>query len=315
MSMGLVAALDTYYSSYTRTFTWTQATANTQFELDVNGTQQSGTTATVPYTFTYATDQYCEVYTLINQGNVPIVITGAVAGTGAVGTWMSNNNAYLGVGQTTAMVLYFTDFATGGGTNTVTFTSTQVYPSSSRVTSYTISETNDADSGQYSNGYWALDSFNQNVQIYERSDGSYVAFVDYVGTWTTYTGVISPAADVAEGAGGSGAMLFSYAATFPSLLGSDSFPVTGTTISVIGAGYETGGFVYPGGTKYEWYNDSTYFSTPLSITEVSTPAPAGEQALYVYSPSYTTLNYALQTNTAQIWTGFGTGHGNILIPA
>jgi hypothetical protein len=313
MAIGSVVALDPLFSSYTRNFKWTMATPNTQFELDVNGTQQTGQIIQVNYTWTYATDTYCEVYTLINEGNVPIVITGTVTGTGAVATWMTNNVAYLGVGQTTAMALYFTDFAYGSGNwNYVTFNSAQAYSGSSRVTSYTISETSDADSGQYSNGYWALDAFNQNVQIYQLSDKTYVAFVDYVGTWTTYTGVYSPAADVQEGAGGSGPMLFSYAATFPSLPSGDSFPANGITITASGGGVETGGVVYPGATPYHWYSDSTYFSTPLSYTEVSTGG-AGEQALYAYWPYSTTLNTVLQNNP-QIWTGFGTGHGNILIP-
>jgi len=315
VSTAVVWATAPYYSSYTRNFTWTQAAANTQFELDVNGTQQTSSTVPVPYQFTYATDQYCEVYTLINQGNVPIVITAAVTGTGAVGTWMSNNVAYLGVGQTTAMVLYFTDFASGGGTNAVTFNSAQAYPGSSRVTSYTINEINDADSGQYGNGYWALDSFAQNVQIYSLSGGGYAAFVDYVGTWTTYTGVYSPAANVQEGAGGSGPMLFSYAATFPSLPGGDSFPTTGTTINENVGGYQTGGVVYANVSPYHWYSDPIYFPTALSYTEVSTGG-AGEQALYAYSSASTSLNPVLQHTSPypQIWTGFGTGHGNILIP-
>ena len=318
VSTAVVWAGSPYFSSYTRNFAWTQAAANIQFELDVNGTQQTSSTVPVPYQFTYATDQYCEVYTLINQGNVPIVITGAVSGTGAVGTWMSNNVAYLGVGQTTAMVLYFTNFAYGGGSNTVTFTSALAFSGQdpSRVTSYTINEINDADSGQYGpTGYWALDSFAQNVQIYSLSGGTYVAFVDYVGTWTTFAGSYSPAADVQEGAGGSGPMLFSYAATFPSLPGGDSFPTTGTIISKNVGGYQSGGLVYANVSPYHWYSDSTYFPTALSYTEVSTGG-AGEQALYAYSSASTSLNTVLQQTSPypQIWTGFGAGHGNILIP-
>jgi hypothetical protein len=255
------------------------------------------------------------VYTLINQGNVPIVITGTVTGTGAVATWMTNNVAYLGVGQTTAMGLIFTDFAYGSGNwNYVTFNSAQAYSSlsPSRVTSYTINEVNDADSGQFGNGYWALDSFSQNVQIYQLSDSTYVAFIDYVGIWQTWAGVYSPAADVQEGAGGSGPMLFSYAATFPSLPSGDSFPTTGTTISKNVGGYETGGVVYANVSPYHWYSDSTYFPTQLSYTEVS----PGEQALYAYWPYSTTLDTVLQNNP-QIWTGFGLAwyQGNILIPA
>jgi hypothetical protein len=215
------------------------------------------------------------------------------------------------------MALYFTDFAYGSGNwNYVTFNSAQAFSGSSpsRVTSYTINEVNDADSGQFGNGYWALDTFSQNVQIYSLSGGGYVAFIDYVGIWQTWAGVYSPAADVQEGAGGSGPMLFSYAATFPNLPSGDKFPATGTTISIDNGGYETGGFVYQGISPYHWYSDSTYFSTPLSYTEVDTGG-AGEQALYAYWPYSTILNTVLQHNP-QIWTGWGQEwyQGNILIP-
>lgn len=320
MSVGLVAAIGPLFSTYTRTLTWTQATPNTQFELDVNGTQAPAVSA-FTYTFTYATDQYCEVYTLTDQGNVPIIITASVTGSGATPTWMSNNVAYLAPGQVTAMAIYFTGFAYGGGSDTVTFSSAQAFPNAVRVTSYTVAETADADSGQFGNGFWAMDSFSQNIQIYNNvagSGGGYVAFIDYVGTWQTWAGIASPAAATLQGASGSGNMLFSYAATFSSLGSGDTLPTTGTTLTETGGGYTSGGQIYPGASPYHWYSDSTYFPTSLSITEVG-----GEIALYTYGA----LVYNNPSVTqAQIWTGFGgtyvttpvnayLGHGNIVIPA
>ncbi|HMK95681.1 MAG TPA: hypothetical protein VK536_09825 [Candidatus Limnocylindrales bacterium] len=326
MSIAMVAAVSPYFSSYTRNFTWTQYTI--PFELDVNGTQQTSQVVNVfPY-FVNPTDQYCEVYTLINDGNSPIIITASVSGTGATPNWMSNNVAYLAPGQTTAMAIYFTSF-TNAGTNTVTFNSAVAFPGATLVTSYNVQETGDADSGQgpLNGGYWSLDSFTQNIQIYHMSGdvgNNYVAFVDYVGSWNTFEGVSSPSASVdnpsraTEGASASGPMLFSYAATF-NYAGS-TFPTNGATLVESGGGTATGPAPYtitPGVTPYHWYADTAFGGNGntggLTVTEIDTGG-AGEQALYVYSPSSTSLDPALQSNNAQIWTGFGSGHGDIVVP-
>jgi hypothetical protein len=74
---------------------------------------------------------------------------------------------------------------------------------------------NDEDTGI--NGYWAMDNYVETVQVWQLTANSYEAVVVDQGTFTTYTGALSPQAGVPEQTGSSGAtgtMYGEYVATF-----------------------------------------------------------------------------------------------------
>jgi hypothetical protein len=83
---------------------------------------------------------------------------------------------------------------------------------SALVLNITMNVVNDEDSGNV--GYWALDSYNKHVQVWQVPDGTFYAVVRYIGKWTTFAGARSPGAGITEGADASGTMEGGYAATF-----------------------------------------------------------------------------------------------------
>ena len=78
---------------------------------------------------------------------------------------------------------------------------------------YTVQ--NDEDSGI--SGYWAIDNFVETVQVWSLGSNNYEAVVTDKGTWTTYTGALSPQNGVVEQtptAGTTGTLYGEYIATF-----------------------------------------------------------------------------------------------------
>jgi hypothetical protein len=72
--------------------------------------------------------------------------------------------------------------------------------------------TNDEDSGFV--GYWALDSYNKKVQVWQVPDGSFYAVVRYEGKWTTFAGALSPEVGALEVSDATGTFQGGYIATF-----------------------------------------------------------------------------------------------------
>src|SRR3989344_8667242 len=62
--------------------------------------------------------------------------------------------------------------------------------------------TNDEDSGNV--GYWALDNYNKQVQVWQVSDGTFYAVARYAGDWQTFAGAKSPGAGTVQGNDASG---------------------------------------------------------------------------------------------------------------
>ena len=154
----------------------------------------------------------------------------------------------------------------------------------------TLSVTNDADSGF--GGYWALDSYQKTVQVWQEPDGTNCAVVHYAGQFTTIAGQESPGMTVAHLAGGfTGSMAGGYTATFPYALNPNpGYPTSGYIGSFDFGGSATGdtnafdwvstyftvtddfasfaqptwGWAYQGGSCGTWYN--TYLATSGDIT-------------------------------------------------
>jgi len=89
---------------------------------------------------------------------------------------------------------------------------------------------NDEDSGFI--GYWALDSYQKTMVVWEDSGASpntFCALVQYSGEWHTFRGALSPENGVGEPNDGGGNLNGGYVATFTAtfLAGGSSKPLTG----------------------------------------------------------------------------------------
>ena len=71
---------------------------------------------------------------------------------------------------------------------------------------------NDEDSGNV--GYWALDSYNKQIQVWDMHDGTFYAAVQYEGKWNTFATALSPGAGVAQTKDAFGTFQGGYEATF-----------------------------------------------------------------------------------------------------
>ncbi|MDG6909583.1 MAG: hypothetical protein JRN06_13140 [Nitrososphaerota archaeon] len=56
--------------------------------------------------------------------------------------------------------------------------------------------TNDEDSGMV--GYWALDHYSKNIQVWSTGGDTYCALITYEGGWQTFAGALSPQNGVTE---------------------------------------------------------------------------------------------------------------------
>lgn len=104
-------------------------------------------------------------------------------------------------------------FAAPPKTSFGTFVNAGSVPTGSKlVINITYKVTNDEDSGNV--GYWALDNYNKQVQVWQVPDGSFYAVARYDGKWQTFAGALSPGAGVKEGSDAKGTFQGGYTATF-----------------------------------------------------------------------------------------------------
>jgi hypothetical protein len=276
LAASTVAAIAPYFASYTRTISWTAA--NTQFEVDVNGTQ-IGQTTTLNIGATSSADSYCEVYKLTNQGDVPITITGSLtSASGATFAWQTASVVTLGPLQSFDMVLLINNFA-GAGSVTVHFNSVKAFIDDPMVFEFKETVTNDADSSVGNgagSGYWALDNYVKDVQVWSLGHNNYVALVNYIGTFTTFGTGLGPQGTGTETHPVTGTMIGGYAATFSATaigtpLSTYTKDLGGTTIGNANPWDWTAAFLTPsGGTgfnQYQWgwtYLYSTSSNAPYS---------------------------------------------------
>ena len=82
------------------------------------------------------------------------------------------------------------------------------------VLDITYKVTNDEDSGNV--GYWALESYNKHIQVWQTPDGTFYAVARYTGKWQTFAGALSPGSGLAESSDASGTLEGGYIATFTS---------------------------------------------------------------------------------------------------
>ncbi|MEM0129700.1 MAG: hypothetical protein QXG65_06040, partial [Thermoplasmata archaeon] len=68
---------------------------------------------------------------------------------------------------------------------------------SSLVVDPIVYVTNDVDSGDYA--YWAIDNYTLSFEIWKNPNGTFFYDLSYLGTATTYAGVVSPGAEVLQG--------------------------------------------------------------------------------------------------------------------
>lgn len=104
------------------------------FSLAVNGTLQTTQRVNLNLGPQTSSSSYCEIYTLTNEGNTPIIITATATlwpSHAAILEWQGGLTVTLGIGMSHEMILTLTDFS-AAGTARVTF-------SSKRALSVTIS--------------------------------------------------------------------------------------------------------------------------------------------------------------------------------
>ena len=100
-------------------------TNNPEFSLAVNGTIQAVRQVSINLGPLSSADSYCEVYTLTNVGNTPVLITTTATlspSNAAILNWQGGTTVTLSSDQSQKMNLTLTDF-TIAGTALVTFTS------------------------------------------------------------------------------------------------------------------------------------------------------------------------------------------------
>jgi len=91
-----------------------------------------------------------------------------------------------------------------------------VPPGSKLVLNITYKVTNDEDSGNFS--YWALDNYNESVQVWQTPDGSFYSIAKYSGKWQTFTGALSPGTGVAQASDATGTFEGGQVRTFTGTL-------------------------------------------------------------------------------------------------
>jgi hypothetical protein len=164
--------------------------------------------------------------------------------------------------------------------------------------------TNDVDSGFYS--YWAIDNYTMSFEMWQEPNGTFYFVQTYLGTATTYAGVVSPGAEATEG----GAIGSAYVAYFSGYI---SGWVTGTfSPSVPTSGFL--GIYNFGGSESNLGTSTAHYS--------GTPAPDAVNWPNLYfsgTPTYSTTPFALAYFFGgQTWIDAGSvpqvSSGNILPP-
>lgn len=104
--------------------------------------------------------------------------------------------------------------------------------------------TNDEDSGIV--GYWALDNYNKQVQVWQAPDGTFYAVASYTGKWQTFAGALSPGAGIVQSHDASGTFEGGYTAKFsatsvtPAFGNIETFDYGGTKADVLLGTYGAG---------------------------------------------------------------------------
>ncbi len=306
MTVSTVAALAPYFSSYSTSTSWTVTPSQFKFSLAVNGIQQTRQSGSISIGEVSTSSSYPEVYTLTNQAAVPITITATPVYTyigAAVFTWLTapgtSDSVTLGPGQSSDMVLLINDFTTAG-TVTVVFNSVQAFTSDPTLAfSFTATITKDEDTGNI--GYWALDSYTTNVQVYNLAGDNYVALADYLGTFTTYASDLSPGYGVVEPITGTGTLTQSYEATFTA---TGYTPPASPTITANDGGTQLD-------LSYGTYAGQT--GDPSPFNWVALYLPAGTSLYYTQWPA--TYLYSTTRNApygGQMWNEYLTVGGTTL---
>jgi len=158
--------------------------------------------------------------------------------------------------------------------------------------------TNDEDSGNV--GYWALDNYNKQVQVWQVPDGSFYAVARYEGKWQTFEGALSPGLGEPQSSDASGTFEGGYTATFTGTFTPGSQEIRGNI-----------GTFDLGGTKADVLL-GTYGAGQVGIT---TPF----SYLVAYFPGAADFTYVhwgwIYHYRSQTWNNFDYGTtGDIVVP-
>lgn len=162
------------------------------------------------------------------------------------------------------------------------------------VVDVTYKVINDEDSGNV--GYWALEDYNRQLQVWQVPDGSFYAVGKYNGKWQTFEKALSPGTGAVQSKDASGTMQGGYVATFTGTLNLDpalqlkgnigTFDFGGTKADVLLGTYGAG---------------QTGPTTPTSVLSIYFPGYSG----FTYGNWGWTYNYKSQSwdNFASAITG------------
>jgi|SRR5579875_219664 hypothetical protein len=177
-----------------------------------------------------------------------------------------------------------------------------VHAQSQLVVNVTAKVVNDEDSGLC--GYWALDHYNKQIQIWQLSSNTFLINESYEGFWQTFAGAVSPGADCTtntpvEGTDASG--------TFQGYL---SFTVTGTFSP---GSYKTHGFI---GT-FDYGGSESDILKGTYANQVGIPNYVDALAFYI--PGYTVVTSApspfnfVYHYQGQTWIDSSSGISGIIV--
>ncbi len=164
---------------------------------------------------------------------------------------------------------------------------------STLVLNVTYKVVNDEDSGNV--GYWALDNYNKQLQVWQGPDGvTFYVVGRYAGQWQTFEGALSPGTGIEESSDGAGTFAGGYFA---------SFTYTGTINPNGLEAYGNIGTFDFGGTSDDVLLGS-YGAGQIG-------PPNAVDVLRLYFPTYTDFNYDSWGWTYryrnQSWDNFDTG--------
>jgi len=122
--------------------------------------------------------------------------------------------ALVSIGIVSAAVMLVAPVAHADSPCDLSFLSTNApAPGSTQVLGITFKVINDEDSGVF--GYWALDTINRIVNVWQQPDGSFFVIATYSGKFTTFAGAVSPNdLGTFESTDASGTFQGGYVATF-----------------------------------------------------------------------------------------------------